>query len=273
MEALETLTTRDSVLDAVRAQRDTHVLRVSPVVSTLVVRLRGLSSPSREDAASAAQREAEVAALLSPPQGAGEIGRLAHYPVRRVLAVGGMGVILEAEEPELHRAVAIKIIKPEHSNQEVVRRRFLREAAALAGVQSDHLVTIYHLGFLPRPNAPGQDLPFLVMELLHGRTLDHWLREVGRPSVAAVLQIGREIALALAAVHARGLVHRDVKPANVWLETRSIGNAVGSLPPAPAFRVKLLDFGLAQPGHGGYAIDGNRRGRRHAGVHGPRTGQ
>src|SRR5262249_8326281 len=72
------------------------------------------------------------------------------------------------------------------------------------------------------------------MELLDGEPLDRWLERAGTPPPGEAVRIGREVALALAAAHARGLVHRDVQPANVWLE-------------APSGRVKLLAFGLARP--------------------------
>jgi class 3 adenylate cyclase len=78
------------------------------------------------------------------------------------------------------------------------------------------------------------DVCYLAMELLEGEPLDRWLERAGVPPVGEVLRIGRETARALVAAHARGLVHRDVKPANIWLE-------------APGRRIKLLDFGLARP--------------------------
>jgi serine/threonine protein kinase/predicted ATPase len=164
--------------------------------------------------------------FLSPALEPDELGWLAHYRVLKVLGQGGMGVVLLAEDTHLRRPVALKVIRPEFGQAPLSRERFLREARAMAQVRSDHVVTVYQVG-------QADDVCYLSMELLEGEPLDSWLERVVTPPLDEALRIGREIALALAAAHARGLVHRDVKPANVWLE-------------APARRVKLLDFGLAR---------------------------
>ncbi len=156
-----------------------------------------------------------------------ELGRLAHYRVLKILGQGGMGVVLLAEDTHLQRPVALKVIHPEIGQTPLNRERFLREARAMAKVRSDHVVTVYQVG-------QTDDVCYLAMELLEGEPLDRWLELIVNPPLHEVVRIGQEIALALAAAHTRGLIHRDVKPANVWLE-------------APARRVKLLDFGLARP--------------------------
>jgi urea transport system substrate-binding protein len=168
----------------------------------------------------------EYARFLAEPLSPDELGWLAHYRVLKLLGRGGMGMVFEAEDAHLRRMVALKVILPEHAAHPGARERFLREARAGAALKSDHVVTIYQVG-------QDRDTPFLAMELLQGQTLEDRLAQGGPLPVREALRIGREISAGLAAAHAQGMVHRDVKPSNVWLE-------------APAGRVKLLDFGLAR---------------------------
>jgi serine/threonine protein kinase/DNA-binding response OmpR family regulator len=170
---------------------------------------------------------ADAQVFLTPAAEREEIGRLAHYRILKKLGEGGMGMVLLAEDTQLERPVALKVIKPDIAKNDEARQRFLREARAMAQVRSDHVVTVYHVGQVG-------DVCYIAMEFLEGESLETWLEKVGRPPLGETLRIGREIALALAAAQARGMIHRDIKPANVWLE-------------APARRVKVLDFGLARP--------------------------
>lgn len=162
---------------------------------------------------------------LGPPQGPGELGRLAHYRVLKLLGRGGMGVVFLAEDTHLQREVALKVMRPKSAQDPKSKERFLREARAAAKVKHDNVVTIYQVG-------EENGVPFIAMEHLRGAPLDAYLKRQPQPNVAQVLRLAREMAAALGAAHERGLVHRDVKPANVWLE-------------APKGRVKILDFGLA----------------------------
>jgi serine/threonine protein kinase len=165
--------------------------------------------------------------FLSAPQASGELGWLGGYRVQKLLGQGGMGLVFLAEDVGLQRPVALKVLLPQLSGKPVYHQRFLREARAAAALKSDHVVTIYQVG-------EHNGLPFLAMEFLRGGTLEGWLKPGQRPTVPQAVRLGKEIALGLAAAHARGLIHRDIKPANIWLE-------------APKGRVKILDFGLARP--------------------------
>jgi serine/threonine protein kinase len=176
----------------------------------------------------------EVTALLAPAQAADEIGRLGSYRVLKVLGVGGMGVVFQGEDPQLGRPVALKAMLPSLAANATAHRRFLREARAAAQVRHDHVVAVYQVG-------EERGAPFLAMEFLEGETLDDRLAREGRLPVAEVLRIGREVAEGLAAAHHKGLIHRDIKPGNIWLE--SSGEPGAS---ATGGRVKILDFGLAR---------------------------
>ena len=141
----------------------------------------------------------------------------------RPLARGGFAVVWKARQLSLDRDVAVKVYQRELD--EGYRRRFLREAAAAR--LSDHpgIVTVHDAGVLP------DDRPYLIMDLWSGGSLSQWLKPDNRPSQERVRQVGVRIADALAAVHACGVLHRDVKPANILID--SFGNP------------GLADFGLA----------------------------
>jgi formylglycine-generating enzyme required for sulfatase activity/tRNA A-37 threonylcarbamoyl transferase component Bud32 len=166
--------------------------------------------------------------FLAPPQAADELGRLGSYRILNVLGQGGMGIVFLAEDPHLQRKVAIKAMKPTLAVSESARTRFLREAKTTASMKHDHIVTIHQV-------AEDRGVPFLVMELLAGESLEEYVARVGQCSLGETLRIGKGIALGLAAAHQKGLIHRDIKPANIWLE-------------GPERRVKILDFGLARVG-------------------------
>jgi serine/threonine protein kinase len=148
----------------------------------------------------------------------------------RQLGEGGMGVVFEAEDARLKRKVALKVMRPEAAAHPQGRARILREAEAVAALSHDHIVTILDVG-------EERGVPFFVMPLLQGESLQERLARHRLMPVAEAVLVGREVAEGLAAAHAAGLIHRDVKPGNVWLE-------------APNDRVKLLDFGLARAAAG-----------------------
>jgi WD40 repeat protein/predicted Ser/Thr protein kinase len=184
----------------------------------------------RDNGVDGGRAGASIRALLTPAQAPDEIGRLGPYRVLRQLGEGGMGMVFLAEDPHLQRSVALKVMRPSSAADGDAHRRFLREARAAGSLSHDHIVTIYQVG-------EDRGVPFLAMELLQGESLEARLNRERRLPIAEVLRIGREMALGLAAAHDRGLIHRDIKPGNTWLQ-------------AGTGRVKLLDFGLARPTDG-----------------------
>ncbi|HEX5271682.1 MAG TPA: serine/threonine-protein kinase, partial [Gemmataceae bacterium] len=171
----------------------------------------------------------DVPSLLGPGEAFGG------YRIAALLGEGGMGRVYRATDPVLRREVALKVVKPEIATRDEARERFLREARALAAVEHDHVAAVYQVGEV-------NGVLFLAMPLLRGETLAARLaREKALPA-AEVLRVGREAAAGLAAAHARGLIHRDVKPANIWLEAPPPEAST----PRTGGRVKLLDFGLVR---------------------------
>jgi eukaryotic-like serine/threonine-protein kinase len=168
----------------------------------------------------------EIYDFLLPVLERKEPVQLGPYRVVGALGKGSAGIVLEAEDQQLGRTVALKVLKPVLAANAAASRRFLREARAAAALTHDHIVPIYHVG-------ADRGIPYLVMPLLAGETLERRFRRQGILPLSEVLRIGREVATGLAAAHERGLVHRDIKPGNLWLE-------------AGSGRVRILDFGLAR---------------------------
>jgi hypothetical protein len=165
--------------------------------------------------------------FLAPPDKPGQLGRLERYEVLEEVGRGGMGVVLKAFDPSLHRIVAIKVLAPQLATSGVARKRFLREARAAACVAHDHIVTIHAVD-------QANGLPYLVMQFIAGESLQERIDRDGPiGDLTEVLRIGAQTASALAAAHAHGIVHRDVKPGNILLEEG-------------VQRVKITDFGLAR---------------------------
>lgn len=150
--------------------------------------------------------------------------QLGTFRIDRKLGEGGMGMVYLAEDLQLGRQVAIKVLSPRMINDTVMRRRFIKEARSASALNHPNICTIYQVG-------QESGLDFIVMEFVEGQTLKEMIQQ--RPFEPAVLaRVGIQIAEALAHAHARRLIHRDVKPANIMI------NAEG--------RVKILDFGLVK---------------------------
>jgi len=164
--------------------------------------------------------------FLEPSDDRTSLGRLGEYEIVEVIGRGGMGIVLKGFQKELHRHVAVKVLSPHLATSGAARRRFAREAQATAAVVNPHVMAIHSV------NANAK-LPYLVMQYVACQSLQERLDQQGPLDVKDVLRIGMQASLGLSAAHAQGLVHRDVKPANILLETN-------------VDRVLLTDFGLAR---------------------------
>ena len=149
---------------------------------------------------------------------------VSHYRILRELGSGGMGVVYEATDTRLGRRVALKFLTDKLDSSADAHGRFEREARAVSTLNHPNICTLYDVG-------ENEGSPFIVMELMKGQPLKH--RLAGEPlEIDQVLELGSQVAHALEASHAAGIVHRDVKPANIFIT--DLGQA------------KLLDFGLAK---------------------------
>jgi serine/threonine-protein kinase len=152
------------------------------------------------------------------------------FQVEKTLASGASGDVYEAQHLALGHRVAIKILRPGiPETADIRRKRFLREARVAARIRSDHVVRVFDFV------APEQGPTYIVMELLHGETLAERLDRAGPVPCAEAVDFVVQAAKPLAQMHDEGIVHRDVKPSNLFLERDADGKE----------RIKLLDFGVA----------------------------
>ncbi len=164
--------------------------------------------------------------FLDAPSHPEMLGRLGRYEIERVIGMGGMGIVLKGFDTELHRPVAIKVLAPHLGHSGAARQRFAREARAAAAVVHEHVVAIHNVDSECKT-------PFLVMQFVVGRSLQDRVEQDGPLTATEVLRIGLQAAAGLAAAHLQGVIHRDVKPANILLEDG-------------VDRALLTDFGLAR---------------------------
>jgi hypothetical protein len=166
--------------------------------------------------------------FLQKPDKPGRIGRLNRFDIVKVIGRGGMGVVLHAFDPSLQRDVAVKVLDPQLATNDSYLKRFCREARTAASVSHENIVAVHQV-----EEDENSGLPFLVMQLVTGESLEQRLKRVKKLTVQEVVRFGAQAAAGLAAAHAAGLIHRDVKPGNMLLE-------------AGTERLKLTDFGLAR---------------------------
>lgn len=153
------------------------------------------------------------------------IGRVAEFELVRFIGRGGMGVVFEANDTKLERAVALKLMSPALLADPKAAERFLREARAAAKISHANVVAVHSVDQI-------RGLPYLVMELVRGQSLGQQLATSPRISAIQILKIARQTSLGLAAAHKSGIIHRDIKPSNLMIDTQ-------------AKRVRIADFGLA----------------------------
>jgi hypothetical protein len=154
-----------------------------------------------------------------------DLRQVGKYQIVEKLGQGAMGEVFRAHDPVLRRDVAIKIVTGKLSGDQKARERFLREARSAAGLNHPNIIIVYDYG-------DEQGMPWMAMELLEGRDLRELLERNGIPTTADRLAIMEQVLDGLAFAHAKGVVHRDLKPGNVRV--------------LPSGQVKILDFGLAR---------------------------
>lgn len=164
--------------------------------------------------------------FLEPTENADAVGRLGDIEILEIIGRGAMGIVLKGFQRELNRPVAVKVLAPHLATSGAARQRFAREARATAVIVHPHVMPILTVDSNAR-------LPYLVMPYLACESLQQRIDREGPLDAVDVLRIGTQVARGLAAAHAHGLVHRDVKPANILIEQG-------------VDRVMLTDFGLAR---------------------------
>jgi serine/threonine protein kinase len=152
------------------------------------------------------------------------VPEIQNYTIVREIGTGGMAVVYEASDDRLQRTVAIKVLHPHLCKEQAAADRFIREARAAAKIDHPNVVRVYDYG-------SKDDLRYIVMEYVPGTNMERVLRERGNVPPEPAVEIMHQIAEALAQAHALGIIHRDVKPANILLHRQR--------------RAMLTDFGLA----------------------------
>src|SRR5215207_6182882 len=163
------------------------------------------------------------------------------YRLERLLGRGGMGAVYLATHLGTGRYVALKLIAPQFMRNEEFVERFKREARAAGRLRHPNVVDVTDFGFA---RAGGESVAYLVMEYLDGCTLGDVLAEEGRLPLDWAVDILEQVCSAVHEAHQQGVVHRDLKPDNIWLEPNRLGG----------YRVKVLDFGIAKLAEAGATL-------------------
>jgi DNA-binding beta-propeller fold protein YncE len=169
--------------------------------------------------------------IPAAPGGFGPGSRIAGYLLEDQIGQGGMAVVFRAHDERLDRTVALKILAPALAADEAFRQRFIRESRAAAAVDDPHIIPVFEAG-------ESGGVLFIAMRYVRGGDIRSMAGELGPLPPGRVVEIVRQVASALDAAHARGLVHRDVKPANMLLDSRAV---IGR-----PDHVYLSDFGLSK---------------------------
>jgi serine/threonine protein kinase/Flp pilus assembly protein TadD len=167
--------------------------------------------------------------------------KLSHYSILERIGSGGMGEVYKAFDPRLDRTIALKVLSRKAVASELKKQRFLQEARAVSSLNHPNILTIYEIG-------QEEDRYYIATEFIEGETLRHRLRSSGPIPAEFALEIAIQIARALGAAHAAGIVHRDIKPENIMIR--------------PDGYVKVLDFGLAKLLEPSPASDESSAGKR-----------
>jgi len=167
--------------------------------------------------------------LLRAPVAAGDV-LAGKYRVERVLGVGGMGVVVEAKHLKLDERVALKFLRERVMDEPDIVVRFLREARAVAKLKSDHVVRVRDVGNLDN------GAPYIVMELLEGETLKERVKREGAMPPKQAVDFLLQACDAIAEAHSHGIIHRDIKPTNLFVSSRPDGRSI----------VKVFDFGISK---------------------------
>lgn len=168
----------------------------------------------------------QIQGLLSPTDDPQMLGRLGQYEIAGIVGRGSTGVVFKSLDKRLNRYVAIKMLLPAYSGNGAARRRFEREGRSIASVRDEHVIPVFAVD-------EHHGLPFIVMEYMPAGSLEQRIEDRGTLDTGEVVRVGMQIAQALAAAHKQGIVHRDVKPANVLLASG-------------IERALVTDFGLAR---------------------------